>query len=624
MSERNYWQRLRRNEMTRRSLLRASARAGVGATGLALVGCGDDDDDQQTVAEAQQQQAMQQQQAQQQQQQAIQQEQAEQQAMQQEQQAQAAAAQDAGEEQVVASGEIDTEATLRLALAADNGGLDPHRSGSQVNYQNSHGVFERSVTIDPQNGNPAPVLLQWELPDEVTWNMTVKDGVYFHNGQQLTAEDIIFTHERVGAIADYHQGGETSDHPGGWASARTPFGAQKWVSYEQIDELHWTLTSDGPDATIPGSALTIPYVMSKADTEERGDAAVDAEPMGTGYMRFVSHAEDTDFVMERNDDYHIEWSASPSPIASASYKRQVHLVRPEPLSRIAGMQAGEIDVAYALTPDVVEPILDDPDFNIGTGWAGNPNQYLMSNWLIPELNGGPNPFLDERVRKALNHAINKQAIIDNLMTGEEGVAYGAWAGSAFYPKEALEAIGPYEYDPALSKELLAAAGYPDGFQTPFHFSVDFIPTDPQVALVIEQDLAAVGVELDMRSYPTSEYFAMARNKEEPGLLFMQNCACYEPNIMIASHIAPAPGDVYALQVIPELDELRDRTQTAIDPDDRAQALEDLYVAHYEMAGFIYLTERFAYHATTANVEWTLGPAQIADMHSIWQVNVMKT
>ena len=522
------------------------------------------------------------------------------------------------------AGAIDTEATVRLALAADNGGLDPHRSGSQVNYQNSHGVFERCVNVDPDNGNPAPNLITWELPDEVTWNFTVKDNVFFHDGQQLSAEDIIFTYERIGGLAEYHSGGDTSDHPGGWASARITFGAHKWASYAQTDDLHWTLASHGPDATIPGAAMSVPYVMQKADTEERGDAAVDGSSMGSGYMKFVSHAEDTDFVFDRNDDYHIPWSATPTPIAGASYRRQVHLVRPEPLSRIAGMEAGEIDVAYSLTPDVVEPILDDPDFNVGTGWAFNPNQYLKANWLIPELNGGPNPFLDERVRKALNHAIDKQAIIDNLMTGEEGFSYTGWRGSAHYPQEALEAIGPYAYDPDLARALLAEAGYPDGFSTPFHFGIGHIPTDPQVALVIQQDLAAVGVELEMRSYPASEFFAMMRTKEQPGLYFFHNGAIYEPEVMIASQIAPDEGGTYAIQVNPELDDLRDRTRTALDPEERDQAIEDLYVAHYKIASYIYLTERFVYHATVGNVDWELGPAQIADMHNAHQVNVRAT
>ena len=144
-----------------------------------------------------------------------QQQQAEDQAQAVEQQEQAAVAE--ADEQSVASGEIDREATLRLAVAGDNGGLDPMRSGSQGNGINSRGVFNRSTETDPETGNPVGILLQWENPDEVTWNFTVEDGVFFHNGQQLTAEDIIFTHERVGGVAEYHQGGETSDHPAGWA-----------------------------------------------------------------------------------------------------------------------------------------------------------------------------------------------------------------------------------------------------------------------------------------------------------------------------------------------------------------------------------------------------------------------
>ena len=137
MSERNYWQRLRRNRMTRRSLLRASARAGVGATGLALVGCGgDDDEQQQAVAQAQQQQqqVMQPQQDQQQQQQEQAEQQAERQAMQQEQQEQQAEAQPMQQEQQQATpqpaaGETDFNATVRIAVDTATGGLDPIRAG---------------------------------------------------------------------------------------------------------------------------------------------------------------------------------------------------------------------------------------------------------------------------------------------------------------------------------------------------------------------------------------------------------------------------------------------------------------------------------------------------------------
>ena len=539
------------------------------------------------------------------------------------------AAMAAAEDEGPAAGEVDFDATLRIAAPSDAGGLDLIRSGSHANGTIGHGLFNRSTENDPETGIPVGQLLQWENPDEVTWNFTVTDNVFFHNGQQLTAEDIIFTHERAGGIAEYHQGGETSDHPAGWASQRTGHGVQHWASHEQTGRLHWNLTTNGPDATLPGVTFGI-QVYSKADTEERGDAAVDAEPMGSGYVRFGSHTADTEFVFERNDDYFQEWSRTPTAAAGSSPKRQVHLVRPERLSQLAGIEAGEIDVAFGLTADLVEPIRDDDRFKVASGWSGGPNQYLLPNLVIDELNGGPNPFRDERVRKALNHAVDKQAIIDNLMGGEGNISYNAWAGSAFYPKAALEAIGPYAYDPELAKSLLAEAGYPDGFKTPFHF-VDgsYIPTDPAVALFLEQQFAAVGVELEMNPYPVGEFYGMVRTREQPGLNLIVNGAAAEPEWMIKGHIAPTDGDTYSLgppEYFPGLglQELRDRTRTSVDPEERAAAIEELYVAHYKAAGFIFLTEIKSFHVTAANIEWPIGAAQFAGQFSIHQINVLTT
>ena len=523
-----------------------------------------------------------------------------------------------------AAGEVDFDATLRIAEPADNGGLDHMRSGSQGNAFYAAAVFDEATASDPETGNPVGILLQWENPDEVTWNFTVKDGVFFHNGQQLTAEDMIFTYERAGGLAEYHQGGDTSDHPAAWSSARLAYGANNWAGYGQTDDLHWTLTSNGPDATIPGAALQVPFIMSKADTEARGDAAVDAEAMGSGGMRFVSHAEDTDFVMERNDDYHLEWSRSPTPTSGVSTKKRIVLVRPEPLSRIAGIEAGEIDVAYSLAPDIAEPIKDDPDFNVASGLNFFPSVYIIPNLQIPELNGGPNPFRDERVRKALNHAINKQAIIDNLLTGEEGTSYGPSPLSSFYPKAALEAIGPYEYDPALAKSLLAEAGYPDGFSAPFHYPATFLPQYPQFALVVQQDLGAVGIEIEVNEYPTGEFFSTMRSKELPGLWLFQAVALPEPEVYIGPQLDGTGESSYALAPYPELQEVRDRTRTSVDPVERAAAIEELYVRHYQMAGFIYLTEMSAFHVMAANVEWPLGAAQLAGQPALHQINVLTT
>ena len=214
MSERNYWQRLLRNEMSRRSLLRASARAGVGATGLALVGCGDDDG-QQTVAQAQQQeqQVMQQQAEQQPQQQQAQQQQAEQQ--QPEQQAEAVEQQ---EQATVADAlaetaefsvpwpldQVDLDASIVTARADHGGGLDQQRNGSFTNYHSHAAVFNAAMEVDPRDANPISSLATPEWIDRVTVRASVASAP-FHDGSILTAHDVVFSYDRMAGKAAYHR-----------------------------------------------------------------------------------------------------------------------------------------------------------------------------------------------------------------------------------------------------------------------------------------------------------------------------------------------------------------------------------------------------------------------------------
>ena len=219
MSGQNYWQRLQRNRMSRRSLLRASARAGVGASGLALVGCGDDDDDdaQQTVAQVQQQAQPQQAQPQA-RQQAQQQQQAEQQVQAVEQQEQATVADTPGETDEFSVpwplDEIDLDASIVAVVPTDQGGLDQMRTGSKTN-QYSHGaVFSPTMEWEPAAGAAIPHLAAPEWVDSTSIVASVVPAP-FHDGSILTAHDVVFSYDRMAGKAAYHQGGETTDHPGG-------------------------------------------------------------------------------------------------------------------------------------------------------------------------------------------------------------------------------------------------------------------------------------------------------------------------------------------------------------------------------------------------------------------------
>ena len=336
----------------------------------------------------------------------------------------------------------------------------------------------------------------------------------FHDGSIVTAHDLVFTYNRIGGIAEYHQGGATTDHPGGWSSARAGRGAGDWVRNEAVDDRTWAIEIGGADAgflTVRMDGTSEVVIMSQADTEARGDLAVDNDPMGTGPMRFVSHTDDEDFVFERFDN-HFRGIDYPVRLPHVThFKKMTGLVRPELQARLAALETGEIDIVggEGLGPKAAQPFLDDPDFTVqfqaGLGWT------MFNIWpnLYQETmeDGSPNPFLDLRVRQAANHAINRQSIIDNLLLGVGEQSLLVYSGVPGYPSAEQKREVLFEYDVEKAKALLAEAGYPDGFDIKLFFSPDWggeLTTD--IALVTAQDLTAAGIRIELISVVGPEFW----------------------------------------------------------------------------------------------------------------------
>ena len=640
MSERNYWTRMRRRRMSRRTLLAASSRAGVGAAGLALVGCGDDDDDdQQGVMQAAQQQdqpepqpAQQQQQQTMQAQQTTQQQQAEQQAQQVEQQeaqegtVEAIERDETDVDEEATEPEVDLDATVRVAIGRYTAGLDPQRSGSQTNYVNGACTFDSGMSNHPETAALEPNLVAAiEIVDPTNLIMRVTPGIKFHSGAPYTAEDLQFNFERVAGAAAYHQGGEASDHSNQWATARGTFGTTNFASYSVQDELTFLVETPAPNASLAGSIMSgAVRHMSKAYVEENGDEFVDTvNAVGTGPFRFAEHIPDVGFKWTRYEEYHKGRDALAGP-RLAWYRDLDVEIRPEPLAQIAGIEAGEIDVVYNLPTDVVEPYNGDDRFKVLYGPASNPTHYVMFNTheSVAEVDGEPNPFLDIRVREAANLAINREAIIEGLLTGSEKPAYGPYAGTIGYPKEALESRY-HGYDPERAKQLLAEAGYPDGIDIDLHIVTDFQPIVPILSLVVQQDLEAVGIRTTIVEYLSSEYFRTVRTFEKPGLFWFFTNSIAEPETVIGSGINE--NGFYAVSVYPEtnIQELYIAQNQALDPAERAALLEDFYVTFYENYSWIFLTEVSAATMTAANVNWPVGSAELRGEGTLTKIQKLR-
>ncbi len=510
--------------------------------------------------------------------------------------------------------QVDLDATIVGVATTDGGGLDPHKSGSFGNFSNTGGVFSPPVVLDPRNNSVAAHLVAPEWIDPVTLRAAVAPAP-FHDGSILTAHDLVFSYDRMFGRAAYHDGGATSDHPGGWTPAN-PWLSSGWARHEAVDDRTWAIEIDAPNAEFITAKM--PFVgsapvVSRADVERRGDTAVDQSSMGTGPYRFVSHTDDEDFVYERFDD-HLFPIDYPVRVPHAPHHKQLTvLVRPELQSRLAGLEAGEIDLADSLGPDVVKPFLDDPDFTVQFG----PNiNYCMQN-LFPNLyaqtmdDGSPNPFLDVRVRRAANHAINRQSLIDNLLLGVGEQSLLTCNTAQGYPTPEQKQEVTYAYDPERARALLAEAGYPDGFDTHLYWTPEWGGSfESDMALAVVQDLTTVGIRVESVPLTFSEYltdkYMRGLENAPPGLHWFW--ASPTPDIGGLWECCAGPRGSWGVARPPEpdMDEMVLALLEEQDPERRLPLVTEVILEHARRAYYIYLVETADGVMTRSEVNWPKG------------------
>ncbi len=497
----------------------------------------------------------------------------------------------------------------------DQGGLDEHRAGSVTNLYSHGAVFNAAMAVDPRDGSPIPELAAPEWIDAVTIRASVVPAP-FHDGSILTAHDMVFNFDRKGGLAEYHQGGETSDHPGGWAPWNPGrSSALNWVRNEAVDDRTWSFELPAPDAglfIVNLAGIGEVAIMSQADVEGRGDTAVDQSPMGTGPYRFVSHEDDTDFVFERFEDH---FRPVDYPVTVSHYAHNKHLtilVRPGIQSRLAGLEAGEIDMVPELSADLVKPFLDDPDFTVQFQPSGAAIHVLAPNLYAETLaDGSPNPLLDVRVRQAANHAVNRAAIIDNLFVGQGEYPLFAFSGVQGYPSPEQKQEVQYDYDPERARQLLAEAGYADGFDIPLFWTPEWGgPAQADLALAVAQDLTTVGLRAELKSLPFGEYLSdayLGGAAEAPaGLYWFWSNVVRDVGSMWDCCVGPGGFFTIADPQDPSLHELYLAQKAEQDPERRLEMIAELFLEHARQAHYVYIVEAPDAVMTRGDVNWPKG------------------
>ena len=345
---------------------------------------------------------------------------------------------------------VANEITVGIAQDLDDS-LDPHKTVKAGTREVMFNVFEGLVKPTPDGDlTPAVAESYTVSKDRLTYTFTLREGVKFHNGDTVTAEDVVYSINRCAAATET-----------GIVQVEAFSVIQ---SIEAVDERTVTITIAEPSNEFL-SYLTVAVLPADYDQQ-------DTAPIGTGPFKFVSRAAQDSVVLEKFDEY---WG-TPANLDKVTLK-----IIENADSLMMSLQSGAIDLCSHLTSTQVAQLGDD--FNVAEG--------TMNLVQAMYLNNAEKPFDDVRVRQALCYAVDKQAIIDIAFDG-----YGSPIGSSMYP-----AFGKY-FDDSLTnyytkdvdkaKALLADAGYPNGFEMTITVPSNYKP-HMDTAEVLVQQLADIGV-----------------------------------------------------------------------------------------------------------------------------------
>ena len=348
------------------------------------------------------------------------------------------------------------EITIGIAQDLDDS-LDPHQTVAAGTREVLFNIFEGLVKPDSDGEMIPAVAEKYTLSEDgTTYTFTLREGVKFHNGQTVTAEDVVYSINRCAAVP------EGQEKP-----LVAAFSAVK--SVEALDEKTVAVTIAQRDLEFISymTAAIIPAVYENQDTA----------PVGTGPFRFVSRTPQQDFVMERFEDY---WGA-PAWLDKVTYK-----ICENADALVMNLNGGSIDLCAHLTSAQASQL--NQNFQVLEG--------TMNLVQAIYLNNQAKPFDNQLVRQALCYAIDRQGIMDMVADGH-GTAVGSSIYPAFTKYFLPELVDKYPHDVAKAKELLAQAGYPDGFDMTISVPNNYQPHMDTAEVVAEQ-LREAGINVTIQ------------------------------------------------------------------------------------------------------------------------------
>jgi ABC-type transport system substrate-binding protein len=505
---------------------------------------------------------------------------------------------------VFAAAQQEEGQTLIFGSAGDAVRLDPADVTDGESIQRMDNIFEGLVEYEPGSTKIKPALAtSWEISDdgkEIVFDL--RKGVKFHDGTDFNADAVVFSFARqYDPEHPYHQYGE-------WAYWGYMFGDVQEVV--KLGEYKVKIVMEKVNASIMTSlAMFTCAIVSPTNAEKHKEDAF-KNPVGTGPFKFVEWVKDDHITLERNENYWRE---------PAELDRLIFRVIPDPSARLLALEVGEVHGIEYPNPADFDRIENNDELvlkskpgmtigymamNTGYGYVdANKNGRKDPNENLEKTPGYLEPLTKKKVRQAVNHAIDKESIAKNIYLD---TAVPAVNGMPPFMLGHHDGIEDYAYNPQKAKQLLAEAGYPDGFEVTLHVmpvSRPYMFDPPKIGEAIQSYLGAVGIKVDFYQVDWGTYLQETESGKHQMCLLGWTGDNGDPdnfmNVLYGLNTASiGSAGNYAFYTNEENQEYLNKALQTYDRNKRAEYYRRSQELIHEDAGWVYLahsTQNLAFH-----------------------------
>ena len=458
--------------------------------------------------------------------------------------------------------------TAIVAINIDSSSMNPWLSTTITDKHVVTHLFDtllmrgEDMTVQPHAAT------SWEPVDDETWEFRLRDDVMFTNGEQLTAHSVAYTVEHF-------------RDPDLNAPSIAQFDLIEEV--EVIDDLTFRFHTSEPFPALP-ALMTEFWIVPEGYTAEVGGQELGIAPVGSGPYMLDSWTRDERVVLRANPDH---WNGEPE-VPWVEFR-----VVPDQNTRIAQAQTGEADIVAQVPSESIE--LLERSGRVSVIEAPGPRSYFLT--LNTRHDG---PLQDVRVRRALNYAVDIESILEFVFEGRGGPLATLLTPEQFgFDPEAQ----PFGHDPERARELLAEAGYPDGFSIRMEAPSARYPKDVEVAQAIVAQFGEVGVDVDLQIVEWGTYIGQFRAEVGPPIFFLGwSIPTFDPDSILSPLLTP--GNTYDRFDDPELTALIREARATVDADARAELYADVQAKMLEVAPMVFLYQLDELYAVSERLEWT--------------------